>query len=112
MSDPNQLNCLCYWTGEPGASWRRRAWQTLRARAHRLRHDRQLAGQSPEDFERHTMQLAHTFEVQRVRVVVARPGRIWLEFTHRDGLTDIVPTLTRRTTRLGVDLMGLPVGLL
>ena len=20
MSDPNQLNCLCYWTGEPGAS--------------------------------------------------------------------------------------------
>ena len=24
MSDPNQLDCLCYWTGEPGASWRRR----------------------------------------------------------------------------------------
>lgn len=33
MSDPNQLDCLCYWTGEPGASWRRRAWMGLRARA-------------------------------------------------------------------------------
>jgi S-DNA-T family DNA segregation ATPase FtsK/SpoIIIE len=74
-----------------------------------------LSGQSPEDFERHTMQLAHTFEVQRVRVVVARPGRIWLEFTHRDGLTDIVaPTSfydTGADSGSKVDLMGLPIGL-
>ncbi len=68
-----------------------------------------LAGQSPEDFERHTTQLAHTFEVQRVRVVVARPGRIWLEFTHRDALTDIVAPTTvhghgrRREVECGPD---------
>ena len=68
-----------------------------------------LAGQSPEDFERHTIQLAHTFEVQRVRVVVARPGRIWLEFTHRDALTDVVrPGPAVEST--AVDLAALPIG--
>ena len=25
MSGPNHLSCLCHWTGEPEASWRRRA---------------------------------------------------------------------------------------
>ena len=68
-----------------------------------------LSGQSPEDFERHTTQLAHTFEVQRVRVVVARPGRIWLEFTHSDGLTNLVHSGAADEST-GVDLAALPIG--
>ena len=47
MSDPNQLNCLCDWTGEPGANWRKRAWIALRARVHRWRHDRQRRRHAP-----------------------------------------------------------------
>jgi hypothetical protein len=40
MTDPEGLRCLCYWTGTPGQDWRRRTWTSLRARAHRWRHDR------------------------------------------------------------------------
>ena len=58
------------------------------------------------------LQLAHTFEVQRVRVVVARPGRIWLEFTHHDALTDLVaPTRSRWVGRgSGWIWRRLPIG--
>ena len=66
-----------------------------------------LSGQSPEDFERHTGQLAHTFAVERVRVVVERPGRIVLEVTHRDGLTEVVDPLTPAEAP---DVTSLPVG--
>ena len=41
MSDPNQLSCLCEWSGEAGASWRRQALMGVRARVHRWQHNRQ-----------------------------------------------------------------------
>ncbi len=52
-----------------------------------------LSGQAPEEFEARTSQLAHTFEALRCRVVVDRPGRIWLEFTHRDPLSEVVEAI-------------------
>jgi S-DNA-T family DNA segregation ATPase FtsK/SpoIIIE len=52
-----------------------------------------LSGQAPEDFEAKTSQLAHTFEATRCRVTEDRPGRIWLEFTHTDPLTETVPAV-------------------
>lgn len=70
-----------------------------------------LSGQAPEEFEKHTPQLAHTFEAQRVRVVVDRPGRIWLEFTHHDALTATVPAPPAAAPAEGdLDLTRLPVG--
>ena len=66
-----------------------------------------LSGQAPEEFEKQTSQLAHTFEAHRVRVVVNRPGRIWLEFTHADPLTATVPALEPAHVP---DLAALPVG--
>ena len=66
-----------------------------------------LSGQAPEEFEKQTSQLAHTFEAQRVRVVVDRPGRVWLEFTHADPLTATVPALEPAHVP---DLAALPVG--
>ena len=66
-----------------------------------------LSGQAPEDFEARTSQLAHTFEALRCRVVVERPGRIWLEFTHRDPLTDTLPALDPEPVP---DLTALPIG--
>jgi S-DNA-T family DNA segregation ATPase FtsK/SpoIIIE len=52
-----------------------------------------LSGQAPEDFERCTVQLAHTFKALRCRVIVDRPGRVMVEFTHTDPLTQPVPAL-------------------
>lgn len=66
-----------------------------------------LSGQAPEEFEKQTSQLAHTFEAHRVRVVVDRPGRVWLEFTHADPLTATVPALEPAHVP---DLAALPVG--
>lgn len=67
-----------------------------------------LAGQSPDEYDARVSQLAHTFGAQRCRVVVDRPGRIWLEFTHRDPLTKVVNALEPQRN---VDLTALPVGL-
>ncbi|WP_051217718.1 FtsK/SpoIIIE domain-containing protein [Nocardioides insulae] len=66
-----------------------------------------LLGQAPEDFDARTSQLAHTFEAIRCRVVVERPGRIWLEFTHRDPLTETVTALDPEPVP---DLTALPIG--
>jgi len=52
-----------------------------------------LSGQAPEHFEDATSQLSHTFEALRCRVASDRPGRVWLEFTHRDPLQDVVPAI-------------------
>jgi S-DNA-T family DNA segregation ATPase FtsK/SpoIIIE len=46
-----------------------------------------LSGQGPDVYEAAATQLAHTFEALRCRVVVDRPGRVTLEFTHGDPLT-------------------------
>ncbi|HET7735066.1 MAG TPA: FtsK/SpoIIIE domain-containing protein [Nocardioidaceae bacterium] len=66
-----------------------------------------LVGQAPEEFEAWTSQLGHTFEALRVKVVADRPGRIWLEFTHKDPLQG---TITALQPQEGVDLEALPVG--
>ena len=66
-----------------------------------------LVGQAPDVFEASTNQLAHTFEALRVRVAVERPGRIWLEFTHRDPLEDIVPAIVPKGD---VDFAALRLG--
>jgi hypothetical protein len=52
-----------------------------------------LSGQSVEDYERSTDALAHTFGALWCRVRVDRPGRLWLDFAHRDPLTTIIPAL-------------------
>ena len=66
-----------------------------------------LSGQSPADFETSTVQLTHTFEALRCRVMVDRPGRVWLEFTHTDPLRD---TLLALDPERKPDLAALPVG--
>jgi S-DNA-T family DNA segregation ATPase FtsK/SpoIIIE len=66
-----------------------------------------LSGQAPEDFEKATPQLAHTFEALRCRVVVDRPGRVWLEFTHTDPLTEPVRAMEPQEAP---NLAALPVG--
>jgi len=66
-----------------------------------------LSGQAPEDFEARTSQLAHTFEALSCRVMVDRPGRIWLEFTHRDPVRDTIAALEPDEQP---DLASLPIG--
>lgn len=66
-----------------------------------------LPGQSPEQYEKATAQLAHTFSAIRCRVVLDRPGRLWLEFTHGDPLAEVVPAITPSSA---VDLSALPIG--
>jgi len=52
-----------------------------------------LAGQAPADFEGQVEELAHTFRALSCRVRVDRPGRVWLDFTHTDPLTEPIPAL-------------------
>ena len=66
-----------------------------------------LSGQAPAQFEASTSQLAHTFAALRCRVVVDRPGRIVLEFTHGDPLTE---TVTAFDPDPDPDLERLPIG--
>jgi S-DNA-T family DNA segregation ATPase FtsK/SpoIIIE len=66
-----------------------------------------LSGQSPAQFEAATSQLAHTFEALRCRVLVDRPGRITVEFTHGDPLT---ATVTPVSAEQVPDLERLAIG--
>lgn len=66
-----------------------------------------LPGQAPEQYEACASQLAHTFAALRCRVVLDRPGRIWLEFTHGDALAEAIPAIAPSDE---VDLAKLPVG--
>jgi DNA segregation ATPase FtsK/SpoIIIE, S-DNA-T family len=66
-----------------------------------------LSGQAPAQFEASTSQLAHTFAALRCRVVVDRPGRIVLEFTHGDPLTEMVAMFDAEPDP---DLERLPIG--
>jgi S-DNA-T family DNA segregation ATPase FtsK/SpoIIIE len=66
-----------------------------------------LSGQAPAQFEASTSQLAHTFTALRCRVVVDRPGRIVLEFTHGDPLTQTVAVFEAEPDP---DLEQLPIG--
>jgi S-DNA-T family DNA segregation ATPase FtsK/SpoIIIE len=66
-----------------------------------------LSGQAPEQYEAAVSQLAHTFGATRCRVVVDRPGRIVLEFTHKDPLTEPLDALGPAPVP---DLAALPLG--
>jgi len=66
-----------------------------------------LSGQCPEDVERVTAELAHTFGALRATVTVSRPGRVVLHFQRRDPLVDVVPALPVAEP---VDLTAVPVG--
>jgi S-DNA-T family DNA segregation ATPase FtsK/SpoIIIE len=66
-----------------------------------------LPGQSPEQYEKCASQLAHTFAALRCRVVLDRPGRLWLEFTHGDPLAHVVPAIAPADKP---DLSALPIG--
>lgn len=66
-----------------------------------------LPGQSPEHYEKCTGQLAHTFTALHCRVVLDRPGRLWLVFTHGDPLAEVVPALEPVEP---LDLTALPLG--
>ena len=68
-----------------------------------------LSGQSPQDYESQVSQLAHTFEALRCRVVVEKPGRIWLEFTHGDPLTEPIEAINPDPDSVP-DLGRLPLG--
>src|SRR4051794_6012000 len=54
---------------------------------------RLLLGQCTEDFERAVPELAHAFGASSCRVREDRPGRVWLEFSTRDPLREVVPAL-------------------
>ncbi len=66
-----------------------------------------VSGQEPEQWERASAALAHTFGAVSCRVRVAKPRRVWLEFTRTDPLTTPVPALDPVNP---VDLAALPLG--
>jgi hypothetical protein len=66
-----------------------------------------LSGQAVEDFESSVDALANTFGALSCRVRVDRPGRIWLDFAHRDPLTTVIPALPFTEVP---DLRALPLG--
>jgi S-DNA-T family DNA segregation ATPase FtsK/SpoIIIE len=54
---------------------------------------RLLLGQCTEDYERAALGLAHSFGAIACRVREDRPGRVWLQFTTSDPLTETLPAL-------------------
>jgi S-DNA-T family DNA segregation ATPase FtsK/SpoIIIE len=68
---------------------------------------RLLVGQCTEDYERAAAGLAHSFGALACRVRQDRPGRLWLQFTIADPLTETVPALPVSET---VDLEAVPIG--
>ena len=68
---------------------------------------RTLPGQAPEDYDRQTAQLAHTFEATRCRIRLDRPGRVWLDFSHGDPLRDVLPPVEPQEPP---DFTALPLG--
>jgi S-DNA-T family DNA segregation ATPase FtsK/SpoIIIE len=68
---------------------------------------RLLLGQCTEDYERAAPGLAHSFGAIACRVKEDRPGRLWLQFTSADPLTETVPALP---VSEDVDLEAVPVG--
>jgi S-DNA-T family DNA segregation ATPase FtsK/SpoIIIE len=69
---------------------------------------RLLLGQCTEDFKRAAPELAHSFGASSCRVCEDRPGRVWLEFTTKDPLVEMVPALP---VSEDVDLEAVPIGL-
>lgn len=49
MSSPDELRCLCYWSADPGQTWQRDLWLSLRARLHQLHHWPGQGGHHPAE---------------------------------------------------------------
>lgn len=69
-----------------------------------------VSGQAPEQWQRVSSALAHTFGAITLRVRVVRPRRIMLECTRSDSLAEPVAPLAV-TPETSVDLAGLQVGI-
>ena len=54
---------------------------------------RMVAGQSPEDFGKHAVNLAHGLGALTCRIRTAPPGHVIIELVRRDVLTAIIPAL-------------------
>lgn len=68
-----------------------------------------VSGQAPEQWQRVSSALAHTFGAITLRVRVVQPRRIMLECTRSDSLTEPVAPLPV-TPETPVDLAALPLG--
>ncbi|OQO93024.1 cell division protein FtsK [Saccharomonospora piscinae] len=71
---------------------------------------RMVKGQSPQDWELRADNLAHAFHARSCRVRVRKPGRLELDFLHRDPLTHPVPVPALAESDDGVDLRKITVG--
>jgi S-DNA-T family DNA segregation ATPase FtsK/SpoIIIE len=69
-----------------------------------------VSGQAPEQWQRVSSALAHTFGAITLRVRVVRPRRIMLECTRSDSLAEPIPPI-EVTPETPVDLAALPIGL-
>jgi S-DNA-T family DNA segregation ATPase FtsK/SpoIIIE len=69
-----------------------------------------VSGQAPEQWQRVSSALAHTFGAITLRVRVVRPRRIMLECTRSDSLAEPVAPI-ELSAESPVDLAGLPVGI-
>lgn len=71
---------------------------------------RMVKGQAPERWELHASGLAHAFKARSCRVRVLRPGRLELDFVHRDPLSQpfAVPALAEDPA--SVDLKRVTIG--
>lgn len=64
-------------------------------------------GQTPADFEDAAESLAHAFGALSCQIVSDGPGRLWLVFTRKDRLGEVVPAMPVPER---LDLTALPVG--
>ncbi|WP_216205490.1 FtsK/SpoIIIE domain-containing protein [Amycolatopsis aidingensis] len=71
---------------------------------------RMVKGQAPEQWEAHASGLAHAFKATSCRVRVRKPGRLELDFIHRDPLQRPIPAPALPEDAASVDLKRLPVG--
>jgi len=69
-----------------------------------------VSGQAPEQWQRVSSALAHTFGAITLRVRVVRPRRIMLECTRSDSLVEPVAPI-QVTPETSVDLAGLRIGI-
>ncbi len=64
------------------------------------------AGLTPDDIAARAEAIGHAFHVRDARVVLARPGRVWLELRRRDPLEEVL----RPVSPGPVALQGVPLG--
>ncbi|WP_242579107.1 FtsK/SpoIIIE domain-containing protein [Amycolatopsis sp. 195334CR] len=71
---------------------------------------RMVKGQAPEQWELRASGLAHSFRATSCRVRVRKPGRLELDFVHRDPLARAIPAPPLAAEESAVDLKRVTVG--